>query len=166
MTPKQLFALQIMLLAILCVTIFSLGHRTAVWFSPTNEAESIISNVSDSHEYIEDVYMCANYTTDAVLALRKKGYEAYFVSAYNEGEENGHAYVKLCRDYDVTYGLIPPEEFDHWSIIEVWDDGSKHGVYCPWMEEEEAWENWCTYTFELECECDYQKVITAVCGDK
>jgi hypothetical protein len=111
--------------------------------SMPNEAERIMLDVHNSNDYDNETYNCRNYTMDAVDILRDAGYEAYSVAGFNSSDENGtgHAWVKVCRDYDVTAGLGPPD-VDRWDEQLILNHTNSHrGVMCPWMDNM-AWCNW------------------------
>ena len=102
-----------------------------------------------NHSYIVDEYTCDNYTRDAVMELRRLGYEAYYVSGSIEGMSVDHAWVKVCQDYDVTVGVVKINEsrYHRTSIIDVTEDGEPNGTYCPWMRTEQ-WCGWYKYNCE------------------
>ena len=104
-----------------------------------SDIERIIMNIHNSNIYSND-YTCWNYSVDAVNELRKHGYEAYVVVGINENKTDTHAWVKVCRDYDVTEGILEPEVKykDFWYIVDIpngsdnWRDAYPYciGEYC------------------------------------
>ena len=96
--------------------------------NPHDKIERAILAVHNAHDYIDTPtysYVCRNYTIDAIKAINEMGEKdirAYFVHGdLKDNENEAHAWVRVCKDYDVTAGLTAPD----------YDDYSKIFVYKP-----------------------------------
>jgi len=111
---------------------FLLGTFVKFEHMQLDEVERVILDVHLSNNYTNGNYTCTNYTKDAITELKRLGYEAYYVAGNKINTNDTHAWVKVCRDYDVTNGIMEPNlsEFTDITMLNE-TDGMK---ICPWME--------------------------------
>jgi hypothetical protein len=92
--------------------------------SPMSVIEDAVFNISNSHEYINDSYVCNNFTIDAIKAIHKlnlSNVQSYYVRGCpeNSSEDNPcHAWIRVAIDYDVTGGVFSPN-YSAYSEFEV-----------------------------------------------
>ena len=140
-----LFTLSIIL--VVCVgmiLMYSIGVRdgTRHYDGITDEEISeIIQSVHDNHDCVNGSYVCSNYTIDAIQQienLNQSEINTYYVSGIID-QDKSHAFVRVCRDYDVTSGVQSPDYTKYTKLnfyrinltngIKIWsgnEDGEKN----------------------------------------
>ena len=97
------------------------------------EIENIIQQVHDAHDYVISdnyMYVCANYTMDAmkeIKKLNKPDIHTYYISAGLINSTDRHAWIRVCRDYDVTSGVYVPD-YDMFEDITVYKEKEENGT--------------------------------------
>jgi len=108
------------------------------------EIEKIIQKVHNAHDYVKTenyTYVCSNYTIDAIKEienLNKSNIHAYYVIAHRKDEEIGHAWVRVCQDYDVTVGLMKPD-YERYDSIRMYKTKEENGTRVLEWSGEESW---------------------------